>query len=62
MKLVYLSKEWEFAGPLTLGRALEQAGLRIENLIAVRDGEILREDAVLDREDRVDLMDIIGGG
>jgi sulfur carrier protein ThiS len=62
MKLVYLGKEWELAGSLTLGQALEQAGLRIENLIAVRDGKILKEDTVLDADDRVDLMDIMGGG
>ena len=60
--MVYQGREWEFAGPLTLGQALKQAGLRMENLLAVRDGEILREDMVLDDEDRVVLMDIIGGG
>lgn len=60
--LVYHGQAYTLPGPLTVREAIELAGLDPRQLSAIREGEILLWDAILEGGDRVDLVDIVMGG
>ena len=62
MKIRYRDKEWELEGPLTVRQAIEELGLSSKTLLAVRDGKVVPEDAVLDQDDEIQLLAVISGG
>lgn len=55
-------KEYLLTGPLTVQQALKRIGLNSESYLAVRDGEIVTEDLLLQNGDKVRIVAVISGG
>jgi sulfur carrier protein len=62
VKIRYRDEEWELEEELSVREAIEEVGLSPDRLIAVRDGEIVNEDAVIQEGDEIKLLALIAGG
>ena len=62
MRLVYRDKVWELPGKITVRDALKKAGLNPEAVLAVRDGKLLTDDAIIHPEDTIRLIAVVSGG
>lgn len=56
MKVYYRDEKWHLEGEHTVREAIEEMGLSPDDLVAVRNGEILSQDAILRHEDEVSLV------
>lgn len=61
-KIVYRDQEWEVKGGMTVRDAILKVGLKVEAVLAVRDGKLITEDTVLRDEDEIKLVAVISGG
>ena len=62
MKIIYRDQEWELAGRWRVRDAIEKVGLIPQVVLAVRDGKLLTEDVMLEKDDEVKLVAVISGG
>jgi sulfur carrier protein ThiS len=62
IKLTYRDKKWELAGAMSARDALKTAGLNPEEVLVVRNGQLVTEDTVLQEGDEVKLVAVISGG
>jgi len=62
VKIRYRDEEWELEGELSVREAIEEVGLSPDRLIAVRDGEIVNEEVVIQEGDEIKLLALIAGG
>ncbi len=62
MKIRYRDKEWELEGQRTVREAIEEVGLTPETVLAMREGELVGDDVVLDEDDEIRILAVISGG
>lgn len=55
-------KTYEVKPGMTLRHSLEQAGVAIESVLALRDGEMLTEEEILHDGQVIKLIAVISGG
>jgi sulfur carrier protein len=55
-------RELELAGPLTVGKLIEQLELNRESVLVVRGDTLVPGDAVLADDDVVEIRPVISGG
>lgn len=60
--VVLRGEEHLLPAPITLGEALHLLNLPPELYLAVRNGEMIGEDTLLEHGDRVQLVSVISGG
>ncbi|MFW6115445.1 MAG: MoaD/ThiS family protein [Chloroflexota bacterium] len=56
MKGYYRDEKWHLEGEHTVREAIEEMGLSPDDLVVVRDDEVLSRDAILHHEDKVKLL------
>lgn len=62
MKVIYRNKEWELSGRMTVRELIRKVGLQPELVLAVRDGQLLTEDTLVEENDQIKLVAVISGG
>ena len=62
VKLILRDKEYEVRPGMDLLAALEKCGILSESVIAMRDGELILDDEILERGDVIKLVAVISGG
>lgn len=62
MKLIYRDKVWKLKGNITLRDAIQKVGLNPEAVLAVRDGQLLTDDAIARPDDTIKLIAVVSGG
>jgi sulfur carrier protein ThiS len=62
VKLVYRSKEYLVPAGMTLRDALKKIGVSSEAVLAVLDGQLVTDDAILQAGTTVKLVAVISGG
>jgi len=62
VKLIVRNKEYEVKAGMTIQHALEKIGLSPELYLAVRDGELLTEDEIVNEGETIQLVAVISGG
>lgn len=62
MRITYRDQEWELRGRRRMRDAIREVGLIPHAVLAVRDGKLLTEDAVLEDDNEVKLIAVISGG
>jgi sulfur carrier protein ThiS len=62
VKLTLRDKEYLVKPGMTLQHSLEKAGLLPEAILAVRSGELLTEEQILNDGDEIKLVAVISGG
>jgi sulfur carrier protein ThiS len=61
-KLVLRGKEYDVRAGMTLRSALETVQVDSESVLAVRDGEMMTDDEILNPGDVIKLVAVISGG
>ena len=61
-KLVLRGKEYDVRAGMTLRSALETVQVDAESVLAVRDGEMITDDEILNPGDVIKLVAVISGG
>jgi sulfur carrier protein ThiS len=62
VKLVYRGKDYLVPAGMTLRDALKKIGVSPEAVLAVLDGQLITDDAILQAETTVKLVAVISGG
>lgn len=62
VKLIFRNHEYEVRSGMTLLSSLKKIGVLPESIIAVRGGEMILEDEILQDGDVVKLVAVISGG
>lgn len=62
MKVIYRDKVWELPGGMTARHAIEKVGLNPEEVLVIRNGQLVTDDIILKDEDEVKLVAVISGG
>jgi sulfur carrier protein ThiS len=62
MKIIYRDQEWELDGRRRVRDVIKEVGLVPQTVLAIRDGKLLTEDVMLDKDDEVKLIAVISGG
>jgi sulfur carrier protein ThiS len=62
VKITYRDREWELRGRRRVRDAVKEVGLIPHAVLAVRDGKLLTEDVMLEKNDEVRLIAVISGG
>jgi sulfur carrier protein ThiS len=62
VKLVYRGKEYSVPAGMTLRDALKKIGVSPEAVLAVLDGQLITDDAILKEDTSVKLVGVISGG
>lgn len=62
MKVTYRNQEWELSGRMTVRELIRKVGLQPELVLAVRDGQLLTEDTLVEENDQIKLVAVISGG
>jgi len=62
VKIIYRDQEWELDGRRRVRDAVKEVGLIPHAVLAVRDGKLLTEDVMLEKDDEVKLIAVISGG
>lgn len=60
--LRFRDQEYQVPGGMTLRKALERCELNPHMVLAVRQGKLITDDAILDDGDRIKLVAVISGG
>jgi sulfur carrier protein len=55
-------RELELAGPLSVGKLLDQLGLNRESVLVVRGNTLVPGDVVLADDDEIEIRPVISGG
>jgi len=62
VKIIYRDQEWELHGRRRVRDVIKEVGLIPQTVLAVRDGKLLTEDVMLEKDDEVRLIAVISGG
>lgn len=62
MKITYRDREWEMKPGSTLRDAILKLGLDPEAVLAVRNGQLVNEETLLEPDDQIKLIAVISGG
>jgi len=62
VKVTYHKEEWEVEAGITVRQAMERVGLDPRQVLAVRHGKLIADDALLEDGDEITLVSIISGG
>lgn len=62
MKLIYRDKTWELCGGMTVREAIAKVGLDPQAVLALKDGWLLDEGAILADDDVITLVAVVSGG
>ncbi|MGD1993587.1 MAG: MoaD/ThiS family protein [Anaerolineae bacterium] len=62
VRVQYRDQVWEMDPRMTVRQLIEEVDLIPETVLAVRDGQLLSDDAVLEAGDEVKLIAVISGG
>lgn len=62
VKVIYHKREWEVEAGITVRQAMERVGLDPRQVLAVRHGKLIADDALLEEGDEITLVSIISGG
>lgn len=62
VKLIFRDKDYLVKPGMTLQHSLEKAGLLPEAILAIRNGELLTEEEILNDGDEIKLVGVISGG
>lgn len=62
VKLVLRDKIFEVKPGMTLRHSLEKAGVSLESVLAIRNGEMLTEEEILNDGEVIKLVAVISGG
>ena len=62
VKLIYRGKEYSVPAGMTLRDALKKIGVSPEAVLAVIDGQLVTDDAILQADTTVKLVAVISGG
>ncbi|MER3399550.1 MAG: thiamine biosynthesis protein ThiS [Thermoflexus sp.] len=62
VRLIYRQQVFEVPPGLTVREAMKRVGLNPEITLAVREGKLLHEEAVLQDGDEIRLVAVISGG
>jgi len=62
MKIIYRDQEWELDGRRRVRDVIKEVGLVPQTVLAIRDGKLLTEDVMLDKDDEIKLIAVISGG
>lgn len=62
VKLILRDKTFEVKPGMTLRHSLEKAGVSLEAVLAIREGEMLTEEEILNDGEVVKLVAVISGG
>ncbi|MEA3397426.1 MAG: MoaD/ThiS family protein [Chloroflexota bacterium] len=62
MQVSYRDKRWEFDRRMPVYRLLEQLSLLPENVLVLRNGQLVTEDQPLQPGDEVKIIAVVSGG
>jgi sulfur carrier protein ThiS len=62
MRVFYRDKEWELEGRRRVRDLIKELGFNTQVVLAVRDGRLLTEDVVIEKDDHLQLVAVISGG
>ena len=62
VKLILRDKDYQVKPGMTLRHSLEKAGLQPEAILAIRNGELITEEEILNDGDEIKLVTVISGG
>ncbi len=62
VKLILRDKEYLVKPGMTLEHSLEKAGLSLQSILAIRNGEMLTEEEILHDGEVIKLVAVISGG
>jgi len=62
MKIIYRDQEWELDRRRRVRDVIKEVGLVPQTVLAIRDGKLLTEDVMLDKDDEIKLIAVISGG
>jgi len=62
VKLILRGKDYLVKPGMTLRHSLEKAGLQPEAILAIRNGELLTEEEILNDGEEIKLVAVISGG
>lgn len=62
VKLILRSKTVEVKAGMALYHSLEKAGIPFESVLAIRAGELLTEEEILNDGDEIRLVAVVSGG
>jgi sulfur carrier protein ThiS len=62
VKLVLRDKTFEVKPGMTLRHSLEKANVPLESVLAIRDGELLTDEEILNDGERIKLIAVVSGG
>jgi sulfur carrier protein ThiS len=62
LKLIYRDKTWELPGGMTVRDAILKAGLDVEGVLALRDGQLINEETIAGQDDVITLVAVVSGG
>lgn len=60
--LIYRNQRWQVRAGMTVRDAILHVGLNPESVLAVRNGQLINEDTLLDDNDEIKLVAVISGG
>ncbi len=62
MKIIYRGNTWELEGRTTVRDAIKRVGLHPQAVLALRDGKLVTDDALISGDDVVELIAVVSGG
>ncbi len=62
IRVHFRDRSWEFDRKITVKRLLEEIGLLPENVLVLRNGELITEDRRLYPGDEVKIVAVVSGG
>lgn len=61
-KIKYREKEWEVEDGITVREAIEEVGMDVHSVLALRDKKLIKGQAVIEPGDEITLVNIVSGG
>ncbi len=62
LKIIYRDMEWDVRAGMTVRDAIIKVGLEPDEMLAIRNGELINEETLLAENDVVKLIGVISGG
>jgi len=62
LKLIYRDQVWELRPGMTVRDAIRKVGLDPEEVLAVRNGQLINEETLTGTDDEIKLIAVISGG
>jgi len=62
IKVTYRDKKWDVPGHITVRDLITKVGLNPETILAVKNGKLINDGALLGEEDEIKLIAVVSGG